>query len=493
MTGVSALLAVVGALAGSASASKVIPTPSAAQLRYQSSDFVALIHFNMATFAHNGDPGCDASNWDVLAPYATGKTRDPATFNPKKLNTTQWFDSISALNAGIAVLTAKHGCGFLLWPTNATIEASERNNGTAHMEPYGYNVGAKGAAIERDVAREFVESAKQAGVGYGFYYSIMKNFYLCRGFTGGNTCGTEALPGQKNVSESVYKQVVIQHLNELWTSYGDLAEVWSDSKTFDEEQSLMNKLQPSAVGSTRNPIGWCGTESGHPSKDVGAADVWSLGDGFHGDKDADFYEPKFCDPQVFKEHIWFWEPNHAVRSLAEMVDVYHDIVGRGMVMELAVAVDRDGLVAADHERVYKQLGSWIKSCYGSPLGVSSGRREIVLQPDGVHAADYVVDLASGNSTVVDRVQIEEDIVLGQRIRQFSVDAASVTGNKWTQLAMGQAVGRKRIVLLSAPVTLGPGGKMRLRVTSAVATPVIRAFGIYKPCAIGPADGQEVYV
>ena len=34
-----------------------IPTPTPAQLRYTSTDFVALIHFNMATFFRNGDPG----------------------------------------------------------------------------------------------------------------------------------------------------------------------------------------------------------------------------------------------------------------------------------------------------------------------------------------------------------------------------------------------------------------------------------------------------
>eukprot|EP00665_Eupelagonemidae_sp_cell47_P012702 gene12702-biopygen2635 len=33
----------------------------------------------MGTYAHNGDPCCDASNWDVAAKYAAGKTRDPAT------------------------------------------------------------------------------------------------------------------------------------------------------------------------------------------------------------------------------------------------------------------------------------------------------------------------------------------------------------------------------------------------------------------------------
>ena len=45
---------------------------------------------------------------------------------PLKLNTTQWFDSINALGANIDILTAKHGCGFLLWPTAATLPDGSR-------------------------------------------------------------------------------------------------------------------------------------------------------------------------------------------------------------------------------------------------------------------------------------------------------------------------------------------------------------------------------
>ena len=90
-----------------------IPVPSAAQLRYQDTDFIALIHFNMGTYAHNGDPCCDKGNWDVLAPYASGKTQDPTTFNPVKLNTTQWMDSITGLGANIAILTGRFFCFFL--------------------------------------------------------------------------------------------------------------------------------------------------------------------------------------------------------------------------------------------------------------------------------------------------------------------------------------------------------------------------------------------
>jgi alpha-L-fucosidase len=151
----------------------------------------------MATFAHNGDPGCDATNWDVKAPYATGKTSDPATFDPMLLNTTQWMESITALGANIAILTAKHGCGFCLWPTKATLPDGS---------PYGYSVGAEGAAIQRDVLQEFVDSANAAGVGYGFYYSIMKSFYLCHSFSGTNSCGQRVLPGQRNFTGEQYAQ-----------------------------------------------------------------------------------------------------------------------------------------------------------------------------------------------------------------------------------------------------------------------------------------------
>ena len=111
------------------------------------------------TYATNGDPACGAGNWDVQAPChgsscPAGKTRDPATFAPAKLNTSQWMDSITALGSTIAILTAKHGCGFTLWPTNATLP--DGSSYSYHVQPrYG------------DVLRQFVDSANAYGVGYG--------------------------------------------------------------------------------------------------------------------------------------------------------------------------------------------------------------------------------------------------------------------------------------------------------------------------------------
>ena len=44
-----------------------LPVPTPQQLEYQGS-ISALIHFGMATFFHDGDPGCTAENWNGCDP-----------------------------------------------------------------------------------------------------------------------------------------------------------------------------------------------------------------------------------------------------------------------------------------------------------------------------------------------------------------------------------------------------------------------------------------
>jgi alpha-L-fucosidase len=441
---------------------KVIPTPSAPQVRYQSTDFVALIHFNMATFARNGDPGCDKSNWNVHANYSTGKTSDPATFFPSKLNTTQWFDSIVGLGANIAVLTAKHGCGFCLWPTETRLPDG--------LGGYGYHVGAPQAAIATDVLQEFVNSAKAAGVGWGFYYSIMKNFYLCRNFSGGNSCIDEVLEGQHNLTNNEYLAIAQSQATELWTRYGDLTEVWVDSKLMGLGE-LMAELQPRAAGTPVTPREWCGTESGYPSRDVGPADVWSTGQGYFGNSTSEEWVDKFCDPQLFRAHKWFWEPNLEVRTLKDMIPIYHDIVGRGMVMELAFSINRDGLVDPSHEVIYKQLGDWVRTCYGTPLVSTMGS-----------GTEFVLSIPKGR--VFDRIMLQEDIILGQRIRDYTITIVATDNgdDQVMAIVLGRAVGRKRIHLLPLPFEAREKNLVvKLHIKGYIAVPQLKSFAVFSPC------------
>ena len=76
----------------------------------------------------------------------------------------------------------------------------------------GYSVGSEKAAVKQDVLQMFVDSANAAGVGYGFYYSIMKNFFLCHSFSGTNSCMQEVLPGQHNYTQEEYTAVVKQQV-----------------------------------------------------------------------------------------------------------------------------------------------------------------------------------------------------------------------------------------------------------------------------------------
>ena len=264
-------------------ARREIPIPSLVQVRYQSTDFVALIHFNMATFGHNGDPGCDKTYWNfpITDPISTGRpTSNCDTFlwnvihSQKKkrkgekggngeqeekeeegdmtsttthtpvINITQWFDSITGLGAQIAVLTAKHGCGFLLWQTNLTIPMQNKNeheyeNDDDEPKPYYYHT-------TYDLLQAFVDAAKEADVGYEFYYSMMKNFYLCRSFSVINSCTDEILPGQINVMDDEYHNIVSNQIYELYTRYGELTEIWNDSKLL-EFGPMISYLQPNAV------------------------------------------------------------------------------------------------------------------------------------------------------------------------------------------------------------------------------------------------------
>lgn len=106
-----------------------VPTPTAEQLKYQLSELVvrpgfciqssfrsrspqfltmqALTHFNMATYGIF--QGCTDLNWLWL--------QYPRTFHPGKLNVSNWIQSYQDFGAKSAVLTAKHGCGFTMWPT----------------------------------------------------------------------------------------------------------------------------------------------------------------------------------------------------------------------------------------------------------------------------------------------------------------------------------------------------------------------------------------
>jgi alpha-L-fucosidase len=160
-----------------------------------------------------GDPGCTSSNWNGCDPNGGCNASDVASFAPSNLNVAGWVESFQALGATSAVLTAKHGCGFLGWQTNVTLPDGS---------PYRYHVPAHLNVIE-----QFVAATTAANIGHGFYYSLTNNFYLNAQSHNVRPPST-LLPGQASVTQAQYEDIAIAQMTELWTQFGDLTEIWLD-------------------------------------------------------------------------------------------------------------------------------------------------------------------------------------------------------------------------------------------------------------------------
>jgi alpha-L-fucosidase len=170
-----------------------------------------------------------------------------------------------------------------------------------------------------------------------------------------------------------------------------------------------------------------------------------------------------------QEHVWFWEAGLKVRTLAMLIPIYHDIVGRGMTMELAFSIDRDGLVEDTHAAMYAALGNWVRTCYGSPVA------ETTVAVPTLPTDPWVYALKVPVGAVFDRVQLREDTVVGQRVRNYTVAVNGMT------VATGQSIGIKRIFLLGANFTGTASSVVELRVHSAIAPPVLAQFAAFAPC------------
>ena len=352
------------------------------------------------------------------------------------MNISNWIESMKNLGAKHGVLTAKHGCGFLLWPTSVSLPDGS---------PYAYDIS--NTIHKRNVVQEFSQLMKAAELGHGFYYSLTTNFYLNvkQHYVNGSK---HILPGQQNITQEQFESIATKHLTELWSQYGDFTEIWFDGGyTQDMEDNLtklLQKLQPNAAGFggfgiSGNPIVWVGTESGHPGGDG----IWSAGcKKGKGNPDSPLFCPKGVDTTLQTDDKWFHTNNYPIRTLEDLIEVYHESVGHNGVLEFDFAINREGLVDPTHADMYKKFGQWIKSCYGGPVSqVTSmpGKEQIILKiPSNAN---------------VDRLMLEEDISDGQMVREFVIYEKNPNVDFWSFLYQNDAgIGNKKIVVLNSTIS-----------------------------------------
>lgn len=301
------------------------PVPSENQLRWQDMEMYAFIHYSLNTYTDQ--------EWGF-------GNEAPQLFNPSDLDCRQWVRVCKQAGMRGIIFTAKHHCGFCMWPSAYT-EYSVKN------APWKNGKG--------DVVRELADACREEGLRFAVYLS----------------------PWDRNHSEygrPAYVEYFRNQLRELLTNYGDIFEVWFDganggdgwygganetrridAKTYyqwEETFRMIRELQPKAViwndGGNRGDLRWVGTEAGY----VGETN-WSLmpskGDTpFHmlhfGVENGDVWCPGETNTSIRPGWFYHDTENEHVKSLSKLMDTYYKSVGRNSTLLLNFPIAPNGRI-----------------------------------------------------------------------------------------------------------------------------------------------------
>lgn len=375
--------------------------------------------------------------------------------NPSELDTDQWCEVAQSFGAKQILFVAKHTGGFCWWQTD-TSEYSIKNT------PYKDGKG--------DVLAELAESCRKHGLKLGVYIYPGDDQWGAGIGSGGRT--------EDPAKQEAYNKVLRQQWTEVLTRYGDVAEVWFDGSCVIEVGDILKAHAPKAMvfQGPHATLRWPGSEKGiapYPTWQTvkGEHARSGVSTGAHSDPDGDVWLPMEMDTPLL-DHKWFWGPDtdHMMKSLDHLMEIYYGSVGRGCVLLLNATPDTSGRIPDSHVQRYREFGEAIGRIYENMRGETSGTGDnLELHFDAPTHVDHVVTM--------------EDIRLGHVVRGYRIDG--LIEGEWRALAEGSSVGHKRIDRLPGVVVEA----LRLRITDAAGTPVIKSLGAYDaPEAVEPEGG-----
>lgn len=449
------------------------PIPSENQMRWQEMEYYAFIHFSLNTYT---DQSWGFGNEDVNL------------FDPENLDTRQWARICKEAGMKGIIITAKHHCGFCLWPTETT-EYSVKN------APWKDGKG--------DVIKEMADACKEYGLKLGIYVS----------------------PWDRNNPEygnPAYIAIFRKQIEEVLTNYGDIFEIWFDGANggdgyyggtnetrkidrttyydWKNTYAMIRKLQPNIViwndGGDRGDLRWVGTEEGY----VGETN-WSLlnatgdvpwGMLHYGVEDGNAWVPAEVNTSIRPE--WFYHPNEdsKVKTVPQLMETYYNSIGHNGTLLLNFPIMPNGLIHPTDEKMAIEFGKAVKESfavnlaenskaeasnvrgnakeYGADKAIDHDNNTYWASDDSIFTATLTIDF--GKPTLINRFMVQEYIRLGQRVKAFTVEAL-VKGN-WKEVANATTIGYKRIIRFPSVEAT----KVRFKITNAKSCPLISNIGIY---------------
>ncbi|MDA3962226.1 MAG: alpha-L-fucosidase [Planctomycetota bacterium] len=155
-------------------------------------EYGMFIHFGLATFSPKGAPHHNSPDIPI------------SHYQPTALDVDQWVQVARDAGMRYAILTARHGTGFSLWPT----KYSERHVGNTRYPS--------------DVVELFVNACRRHGVIPALYINTIDRH---------NLFGSVVKPSDTRFSTTLtpaYMEHFANTISELLTQYGSILELWID-------------------------------------------------------------------------------------------------------------------------------------------------------------------------------------------------------------------------------------------------------------------------
>lgn len=432
------------------------PVPNPRQQAWQEAEMGAVFHYDLHVF--DGVKYGQGNNRITPMP-------DYQIFNPQKLDTDQWIKAIKDAGFTFAILTATHETGFALFQSEVNPYS---------MRALNYQEG-KG-----DIVRDFVNSCRKYGIKPGIYLGIRWNSFF--GVYNFQVNGEGEFRDRR---QAYYNQMVEGMLKEICTNYGELFEIWFDggadhpANGVPDVLPIVQQYQPNCLfyhNLQLAEVRWGGSESG-----MMAYPCWATFPNFYshagdtqaewmqllkqGDPNGDYWMPAMADAPLRGyngRHEWFWEPGDEAHifPVENLMNIYEKSVGRNATLIMGMTPDPEGLMPEPDVNRLREWGEAIREQFGDPLATTSGTGTMIA-------------LKMDKKTRIDRVIIQEEIALGERVRHYQLEA-KIKG-KWQVVCDGESIGHKRIQRFE-PVE---ARHFRLVVDQSVAEPHIKQLAIFQ--------------
>ncbi|MGJ8691844.1 MAG: alpha-L-fucosidase [Thalassotalea sp.] len=339
-------------------------------------------------------------------------------FNPTAFDAKAWVQL--AVDAGMKniVITAKHHEGFAMY----------------HSKSSAYDI-ADATPYKTDPLKELAQACAEAGIGLGFYYSQMQDWYE-QGGAGLHWTSEE----QKGDFTAYFNDKVVPQVTELLTEYGDIKTVWFDTPggmTKAQSMQLVNlvrDLQPKAMINSRigNGVGDFSTLGDHSLSQVNHPGLWETIDTTNNSWGDAWYDKNW-------------------KSGTEIIHRLTSTVARGGNYMLNVGPTGKGVIPEMAASGLRSAGNWLKThgetiygAKGSPWGRAQAWGDITVKGNKLylHVFDWPENdeiQLSGLSNEVVSARLLSRAELGFFDGLFNDDQGLVTVNKqtngWTSFSL----------------------------------------------------------